>query len=107
MDTEVFTKQVPIALEALGRHIQEHELPNPISIDISALAQTIRVRVPMEEAQRAWLNTLVLVHEHNEPYMGPVWLKTTWTVRLPDSEINFELRGLRHTPARMLSSVPA
>lgn len=112
MKTETFTKQVPIALEALGRHMIEHQLPIPIDIEIRHVDQTIRVRVPDEDAQVAWVNTVAIDGETNEPWMGPVWIKTTWQVRLPDSGIGFEIRGLRRNPLapaseRVLAAVPA
>ena len=109
---DTFTKQVPIAIAALGQHMHEHQLPNPIDIEINAAQQRIRVRVPDEQAQTQWINTLILDGEENEPWMGPVWIKTTWQVRLPDLGIRFEIRGLRRKPdalhgERLLAVVPA
>lgn len=112
MSTESFTKQVPIAIAALGHHMHEHALPLPLNVDIDREAETITVRVPDERSQTQWVKTFAIDDEDNQPWMGPVWVKTTWSVRLPDLGVRFRIIGLRRKPAslvgeRLLAVVPA
>ncbi len=111
MNEHTFQQQVAIALAAIGQHMHEHDLASPINIDIDRVRPQIMLRVPDEDSQRSWINTLAIDGEENEPWMGPDWTKTTWSVRLPNLGVRFKIRGLRRTPAalqdRTLTVVPA
>lgn len=105
---ETFTKQVPIALVALGQHIQEHGLQNPDTVDIYEAEHRIVVRVfKGPQALQAWLNTVAIDNEVNQRVRvgSAEQTRTTWTVRLPNLGIRFDLVTLRTEP--FLSAVHA
>lgn len=97
MKQETFQKQVPVALIALGAHMSNHDLPVPFDIDIDHQRQVLRLRVSQEADQAKWLETLLVEAVEDEPYLGPIWVKSTWAVRLPDIGIAFEISGFRRT----------
>lgn len=115
MDTETFTKLVPIALNAITTHMVDHDLPAPMSIDVLPSEQVIRIRlIGGIEAQDSWVNSVCIDDEVNEVLDSPVLkvitgnaagLRTAWSVRLPDSGVTFELVAYRQAP--ILTAVPA
>lgn len=101
-----FDQQAAIALSALGQHIHSNQLRAPMSIDIYDREQLIRVRVAQDAAE-AWLTSVLIDAEENEPATLPGVIRTTWSVRLPEmSLIVFELVALRPAPP-MLQAVSA
>lgn len=109
-NTENFSKQVPIAIAALGQHIHEHQLPcASLDIDIESYRETIEVVVfGQSDADRtAWLNSLIIDDEQNEPGITPGRMRTAWSVRLPVG-VAFTLVMYRTDPLPVhLTSVPA
>lgn len=105
--TQTFMKQVPIALEAIAIHMREHDLPITTSIDVYPHSQVIRVRVVAGQAGvDRWLSSLTVVAAEKDDVAHPaLGFRTAWTVSLPDIGIRFELIG--HSPARVLTAVPA
>jgi len=107
--TENFTKQVPIAIAALGQHIHEHQLPIPASIDVYPTQQVLRVRIMSGNVddQKAWVDSAIVESEINEAIQDSpvIGYRTTWRLRLPDVGVVFELVAFRAEP--MLAAVPA
>lgn len=103
-----FTKQVPVAIAAIGQHIHEHSLPLPLSIDVHPERDLLTVRLigVRSGAAEAWLCTLVLDGEVNELVAGfRDQYRTAWSVRLPATGVQFELVAYRAAP--FLSAVSA
>lgn len=107
MFTETFTKQYPIALQMIGLHIQEHDLPCPTGIEVDDHPrEQIEVRLGWNpDALDAWLDTVVVDDEHNvlrEPRDGILepYFSTRFDVRLPNTGLRFVLVALRDLPVR-------
>lgn len=106
MNTEMFSKQVPILLEALGIHMREHDLPLPLDIDIDEHAEVVTLRVASaHSAQQRWIDTLVVDSEVDTAsrVMGPAWVSTRWMVRLPNLGLRFAITGHRVSDAAALA----
>lgn len=103
MDTETFSKQASVAILAIAQHTVEHQLTVPMSIDVDSRDQSIRIRVAGGHEQ--WLNTLCIDDEVNEPGSVATFLRTAWSVRLPESGVRFELVTYRQRP--ILTAVSA
>lgn len=105
--SETFTKQVPVALAAIGQHMHDHQLPVPLSINFDADLQTITVRLVGSgvDAHQQWLTTLVVDEESNESIAGfNDLIRSAWSVKLPDLGIRFELVAYRLTPLQAVSA---
>lgn len=101
-----FTKQAPAALLAIMQHAVDHGLSAPWAIDVSPGDQAIRLRL-MGREHAAWVQTLVVVDEHNEKHDRPGWLRTSWVVQLPDTGVRFDIVTYREQPLAVLTVVPA
>jgi hypothetical protein len=102
MDTKTFNKQYPLALQALGLHMQVHDLLVPASIDVieyhhfatMPATRAIRVRLPhLPDQQDAWIASVAV--DGTDVEEVELGFRTTWSVRLPDTGFRFELVGLR------------
>jgi hypothetical protein len=104
MDTQTFQKQYPLALAALATHMTTHNLAAPLDIFVvdehhaGRLEKVIRLHLAGEHTQPAWIASVVIDDEDNEPMAGGLGTRTRWDVRLPDSGFRFQLVGYRHHP---------
>lgn len=99
---ETFRRQYGLALQALGLHIEEHDLPVPVAIDTiedhhfghRPATYRIKLRLPVfPDQQAAWLDSVCIDDETNE--LVEMGIRATWSVRLPDTGFRFDLVGLR------------
>lgn len=109
MDTETFSKQYPIALEAIAAHIRENHLPAPLSIESHLTNRQIVVVLAGYSTHPAWLSSVAIDAEDNEyraPHAGTFepYFRTTWDVRLPDTGLRVALRGSRPLPLSVVSA---
>jgi hypothetical protein len=102
MNAETFQAQYPLALQALGLHMQAHDLPVPTSVDVIEYhhfatrqpSRAIRVRLPhLPDQQDAWIASVAV--DGTDVEEVEFGFRTTWSVRLPDTGFRFELVGLR------------
>lgn len=106
---EIFSKQFPIAMIALGKHMQRHQLPAPLDIEVDQHTSTIRLVLLGNHSHEEWLNSVHVDDEHNLYELPPTgelepFFRTTWDVRLPDSGIRVQLRGSRPLPLSAVSA---
>lgn len=108
METTTFQKQYPLAMIALGEHMQAHHLPAPTAVDIveyghfgqQPTTHTIRLRLPFA-GDVAWVNSVIIDHEDTvEVDLG---FRTTWSVRLPNTGFRFQLVALRAHPLHVVA----
>lgn len=110
MFTETFDKQYPIALMAIGHHMQAHNLPAPLGIEVDDHpVERIEIRLGWSRDRvDAWLDSVVVDAEHNtyvpaesgrlEPYF-----RTRFDVRLPDIGVRLVLVACRQLPLALVS----
>lgn len=108
--TETFQAQYPLALIALGEHIAAHQLPAPLDIFVldeyreGRLTKVIRLHLPGQHTHAAWVSSVHVDAEHQEPADAGNGVRTQWDVRLPETGFRFQLVGFTH---RQLSAVSA
>lgn len=115
MFTETFEKQYPIALAAIARHMTEHQLPVPhtIEADVDARGEHIVLHLGSKApALTAWLDTVAIDDEHStyrDPADGQLepYLVSVFDVRLPDSGLRLRLRAFRDLPLRLVDDLAA
>lgn len=84
------------AMVALAEHIAEHHLPAPLYIDFPDDEEAIFMRVRLNGIgkQNAWLDTVEVLDETNEPRPAG-YVATQWSVRLPETMTRVVLTGAR------------
>lgn len=94
------------ALVAIGHHIHTHDLPTPRTIDRRwhpSRSLVLEVRLDPDQHQ-PWIDSL-LVDELTEtierPEAGAPYIRSTWTVRLPENGTWFYLTCSRRRTASL------
>lgn len=108
METETFTKQYPLAIEALGQHMRAHGLPAPYEIHQDGREITVRISGGVHLLD-AWTASVAIDEERSEAVdFGDVaGIRSAFLVRLPESGFRFTLIGYRPAPVWQRSVVPA
>lgn len=107
---ETFQRQYPLALIALGEHIAAHQLPAPVDIYVvdevrdGVLNRIIRLYLPNQTTHQAWLDSVHVDGQQDEPADSGLGVRTEWYVRLPETGIRFQLLGYRHNVLTAVSA---
>lgn len=97
---ETFQRQLPLALQALGLHMEAHHLPTFWSIDVRDNQVFVHLR---RGAHKPWTESVVIDAERNEERHpgGVEAIRTEWDVRLPETGFRFTLVSYQAQPMRM------